>query len=331
MNDEFKTKKQLIEELSALRRQSAELKRLEIEQRQTTEALRESEEKYRSLVESAEDSMYLVDRRCLYLFMNKRHFARLGMDGDNIMGREYGEFHSPEETAEFSRQIKTVLKTGRSIRQEHKSCRDGRHFLRSLSPVRRSDDKIIAVAVISKDITELKRMEEKSHALSLTDELTGLYNRRGFFAMIEQQLKLCKRMRKGAFMLYMDLDNLKDINDTLGHKEGDNALIDAACILKNNYRESDIIARIGGDEFVVIPVGSVEDDIAKITGRLQKIVDHNNSKNTRHFKLSLSMGAAYYDPMNPCSADELLVRADNSMYEQKKQKRKSKPNIQKFP
>jgi diguanylate cyclase (GGDEF)-like protein/PAS domain S-box-containing protein len=325
MNDESKTKRQLIEELSALRRQSAELKRLEKKQRQASEALRGSEEKYRSLVESAEDSMYLVNDRCAYLFMNKKHIARLSLDGDFI-GRSYGDFHSPKETAEFARQIKTVLRTGRSIRQEHRSDRDGRHFLRSLSPVRRSDDAIIAVAVISKDITDLKQMEQRSHALSLTDELTGLYNRRGFFAMIEQQLKLCKRMRKGAFMLYIDVDNLKDINDTFGHSEGDNALIDAACILRNNYRESDIIARIGGDEFVVIPVGSDGDDIEKITGRLQKIVEHNIAKDTRCFKLSLSLGVAYYDPTNPCSADDLLIRADNSMYEQKKQRWKSKPN-----
>ena len=123
-------------------------------------------------------------------------------------------------------------------------------------------------------------------------------------------------------MLYVDLDNLKEINDSLGHGEGDVALTDAADILRNNYRESDIIARIGGDEFVVIPVGTEGDDIEKITGRLQKIVARHNETNTRKFKLSLSVGVALYSPSNPCSVDELLILGDRSMYKQKRNKQR---------
>ncbi len=324
MKDEDKTREQLIEDLADLRRQVMELKIFEREQKRAAEMLQESEEKYRSLVESTEDSIYLVDRKGTYRFMNKKHLSRMGMENERFYGRSYGEFHSPSETAEFMEQIETVFRTGKSIQHEHESQRDGIYFLRTLSPVRRAgSETIIAVTVISKDITDLKRMEEKLQTLSLTDELTGLYNRRGFFTLVDQQLKLCKRSKKGVFMLYADLDGLKEINDTLGHSEGDVALADAADILRNNYRESDIIARIGGDEFVVIPVGTEGADVEKITKRLERFVALHNERNMRKFNLSLSVGVAYYDPARPCSVDELLIQGDRSMYSQKKQRQKT--------
>jgi diguanylate cyclase (GGDEF)-like protein len=167
------------------------------------------------------------------------------------------------------------------------------------------------------------KMQEKIREMAITDELTGLYNRRGFFNLVEKLLQLCKRQKKGIFMLYTDLDNLKEINDTFGHKEGDKALTDITNILRKNYRESDIIARIGGDEFVVIPVANTGDNIEIITSRLQKSLEIHNAERDRSYKLSLSFGIAYYDPENPCSIDELLVQGDKLMYEQKRHKQKS--------
>jgi len=167
----------------------------------------------------------------------------------------------------------------------------------------------------------LVKVQEKQRVMSITDELTGIYNRRGFFTLAEQRLKLAKRQRRGIFMLYADVDGLKTINDNLGHQEGDMALIDTAKLLKATYRESDIVARIGGDEFVVIPVGSAGDDIEIITTRLQKNLDHHNATGNRDYALSISIGIACYDPENPCSIDELLATGDRIMYEHKKIKR----------
>jgi diguanylate cyclase (GGDEF)-like protein/PAS domain S-box-containing protein len=292
------------------------------EMNKAEEALQESEEKYRSLVESTEDSIYLVDRSYNCLFMNKKHISRLGLSDYEYFGRPFSDFHSPDETEWFIEKAKIVLNTGNSIIHEHKNLRDGRYFLLTLSPVKK-EEKIIAVTVVSKDITEYKEMEEALRALSLTDELTGLYNRRGFFTLTDQILKLARRQKKGIFMLYADIDNLKEINDTFGHKEGDIALIETADILKKNYRESDIIARIGGDEFVIIPIGTTGDNIDIITSRFQKSIEIYNSKNKREYNLSLSYGLAYYDPENPCSIDELLTQADKTMYEHKRYKKNS--------
>ena len=165
------------------------------------------------------------------------------------------------------------------------------------------------------------RMQEEMKSLLLRDELTGLYNRRGFFTLVEYLLRMAKRQDRGMFMLYADLDNLKQINDAYGHQEGDLALIEAANLLTKNYRESDIIARIGGDEFVVISAGTPGECIDTILKRLhQALAVYNAKRNRRPYALSISAGIAFYDPQNPCSIDELLAQGDRSMYGHKKQK-----------
>ena len=122
--------------------------------------LRESEEKYRSLVESSEDSIYLVDRNCNYIFLNNRHLDRLDVQSNQIIGKGYNTFHSPEESEDFAKRIKTVFKTGKPQSYEYRSQRDNRYFIRTLSPVTSPDREINAITVISKDITERKRSEE---------------------------------------------------------------------------------------------------------------------------------------------------------------------------
>lgn len=164
------------------------------------------------------------------------------------------------------------------------------------------------------------RLHEKLKEMSVTDELTGLYNRRGFFALAEHELKMASRMKRGIYLLFGDFDKLKKINDTFGHQEGDLALIRTADILRETFRESDIIARIGGDEFVVIPINADGNDVDIIIARLQKKLEVYNTKETGRCKLSLSIGITYYDPDHPCSIDELLGQADKSMYEQKNNK-----------
>jgi diguanylate cyclase (GGDEF)-like protein len=164
------------------------------------------------------------------------------------------------------------------------------------------------------------RKHESLYSLSVRDDLTGLYNRRGFFTLAEHLLKQAKRNMEGFFLIYADLDNLKGMNDTFGHQMGDWALIDVANILKGSFRDSDVIARLGGDEFVVMPIGKRGDNVDLIINRLQQAVDMDNVKSKRQYKLSISMGTAFFDSWAPCSIDELLFEADKSMYRQKKDK-----------
>jgi len=185
-----------------------------------------------------------------------------------------------------------------------------------------SDLKISKIK-LEEDISKRKEIEDELKTLSLTDELTGLYNRRGFFNLAEQQLKLAKRAKEKVYMLYLDIDRFKEINDTFGHNEGDEALKDIAMVLRDSYRESDVIGRIGGDEFVVFPIGTNYETIKIVVDRLLGKIDIHNKKSNKSYKLSISIGVANYDPKKPCSLDELLNQADKLMYSQKKNKKKS--------
>ena len=166
---------------------------------------------------------------------------------------------------------------------------------------------------------EKQRLVVELRKLSLSDDLTGLLNRRGFMRVAKHQLKVANRSKREMLLLYMDFDHLKQINDALSHRDGDRALIEVANLLKQTFRESDIIARIGGDEFVVLTIEAGKDSEEVLRHRLQEELDTHNAKGQQPFKLSISVGAAHYDPERPCSIEELLHRADTSMYEQKRQ------------
>ncbi|MCM2358320.1 MAG: GGDEF domain-containing response regulator [Geobacteraceae bacterium] len=170
---------------------------------------------------------------------------------------------------------------------------------------------------------ERHKMREALKGLSLIDELTGLYNRRGFLTLAVQQLKTADRLGQRMMLLFADMDGLKWINDNLGHAEGDLAVRETADIFRETFRESDIIARFGGDEFAVLVMETGGESEEAVTDRLTGNLETHNAWGDRSCPLSLSMGIAHYDPAAPCSIEELLEQADFLMYGQKKAKKKS--------
>jgi len=165
---------------------------------------------------------------------------------------------------------------------------------------------------------ERHRLLAELQRMSFVDDLTGLRNRRGFFALAEQQVKLADRTKNGFLLPLADLDGLKSINDAFGHREGDLTLIETASVLKETFRGSDIIARIGGDEFAVIAIEAGPDSAEILRDRLSKNLEASNAGGSRRYTLSISLGIATYDPKHPCTIDELLARADARLYEQKR-------------
>jgi diguanylate cyclase (GGDEF)-like protein len=153
--------------------------------------------------------------------------------------------------------------------------------------------------------------------LALTDELTGLYNRRGFEALAERQLKLERRSGGGLLLFFIDVDGLKAINDTYGHSTGDHVLKRTAEALKKTFRDSDILARLGGDEFAVLAVEASDDCEATMRARLQEYLNALNRHN-QQYRISLSAGAARFDRRCGGSLGDLMARADRAMYEQKR-------------
>ena len=155
--------------------------------------------------------------------------------------------------------------------------------------------------------------------LALTDDLTCLYNRRGFFAAAAQHLKLAQRNDQGALLLFCDVDNLKLINDRFGHREGDLALVRTADALEEAFRDSDVIARLGGDEFTVLAMAASSQNESVILRRLEKKLKKSNASESR-YELSLSVGMARFDPHHPVALGELMEKADQDMYEQKRKR-----------
>ncbi len=164
--------------------------------------------------------------------------------------------------------------------------------------------------------------------LALTDELTGLFNRRGFMALAERQLKLGRRSGRGTMLFVMDVDGLKQINDSFGHFEGDRALKRTAEVLEETFRDSDVVARLGGDEFAVLAIEASGHSEATIKTRL---FEHLKSISAEQscYEISLSLGVARFDPRNRTSIAELMAKADQAMYEQKR--RRSRPLLETEP
>lgn len=169
---------------------------------------------------------------------------------------------------------------------------------------------------------ELEQAYETLRSLSLTDDLTGLYNRRGFTILAEQQMKLVHRMDRNLVLLFLDMDGLKAVNDTLGHSTGDQALQEIAVVLKETFRDEDILARLGGDEFVILAMIAARDSADILIDHLQQTFQKHNQEESRRYTLSLSIGVAHYDPENPCSVTDLISRADHLMYQQKQAKKR---------
>ena len=172
--------------------------------------------------------------------------------------------------------------------------------------------------LIRQDMLEIRSSQMALRALTRLDELTGVYNRRGFMILAEHHLRAAERMQRGALLFFIDVDHMKDINDTHGHPAGDDALADVADILRQTFRSADIIGRMGGDEFAVMATAAPPASAEAIADRFrQKIRDHN-AKKIRPFELFLSFGIAEYDPASPCTVDDLLASADAKMYVHKR-------------
>jgi len=289
------------------------------------QVIKERERRYRTLFNGANDAILIIkDGR--YVDCNDLTLKMFGCTREQIIGKYPDEF-SPSlqpdgrSSLEEAREKIRLAMTGEPQFFEWKHRRqDGSLFDAevSLNSIPVNGDILIQAFV--RDITERKRLENEIKALSITDPLTGLYNRRGFLTLSEQQMKIADRKKQGLLLLFADLDEMKWINDNLGHEKGDDALIETASVLRQVFRQSDIIARIGGDEFAILAMGDKTLE-GVLIDRLQELIKERNSLNGRVYRLSLSVGAAWSDPQNPQTIDSLMSRADQAMYDEKRKKK----------
>jgi diguanylate cyclase (GGDEF)-like protein len=284
-----------------------------------------------ALVESLDDGILVEDEnRVVQLCSNRlREVMKLDPSGGSYIN---------QDGRELSRQMASICFIPEAFEESTENLIEKRISQRNeiifLADMRIAERDYVPLSVcgqpighlwVYQDVTQreqakdlLQRQADELRALSLVDELTGLYNRRGFLTMATQQLKLCDRSLRPALVAFVDLDGMKRINDELGHDFGDQALVETSSILRHCFRSSDLIARLGGDEFVALAIDAPQETCSTIEKRLYDRLAVINAEPNRAFELQFSVGMSPYDPARAEMIEEVLARADALMYEQKR-------------
>ena len=287
--------------------------------------LRASQRRYRLLFESSNDAVTLhgLDHQgepTRFVEVNDAACSRLGYTREELLGltpRAVDAALRPGQLREISARL---LREDRVIYESARKTRDGEIIPVEVSASLTEVDGEHMVLSIDRDISGRKKQERHLVKLSLQDELTGLLNRRGFFVMLPETAKRAKRSGIPVIVLYADLDGLKVINDTRGHARGDMALVAVADALRATFRETDIMARIGGDEFCVVAEAEIPADSSTLSERLDAALASAGAAIGEH--LAMSYGAVATGWQGLDDADELLTRADMLMYQTKRARRR---------
>lgn len=306
--------------------------------------LRKSEKRYRDLLEHLPVGVYRTTPEGRFIEANRMLAELLGFENhtDLFRHRVQDFYVNPRDRARHVHQLDQTAVLSAEFRLRR---RDGRIVhVRDFPRAVRENGKVLFYTGILVDITDQKKAElklrrvhrelEKSNsareeiiqrleAMSLMDDLTGLFNRRGFFAAAKEHISRSLRRKHKVFMIFLDLDNLKAINDSWGHQQGDLALSRFAGIVKKSLRKSDIKGRLGGDEFAVLACETPRVGVDVLIGRLKDQLNAYNLSRRHEFEISVSLGIAVYDPDDPRSVEELLARADKNMYLEKQQRQKA--------
>lgn len=285
------------------------------ERRQAESALRDSEARLRRITDNMLDIVSQIDIRGQLQYVSPSFTSVLGYDAAAVLGTSFFDLLHPADLAGVRTAIDEGRETGVVERLEFRIRHaDGRFmWVETVTkPLPDEEGQMAGFILAIRDITERRQAEEQLRYLSLHDSLTGLYNR----AYFEEEMR---RLEKGRFapigVIVGDVDGLKLVNDTLGHGAGDNLLVAAANCIKECFRESDVVARVGGDEFAVLLPNSDQQAVESARQRIRDAVARYNEANPR-LPLSISVGMAVSGE-GPINLDLVFKEADNNMYREK--------------
>lgn len=288
-------------------------------------AQRNSELLNQTIVELAPEAVVVTSLDGVIQTFNVQAEKMFGaITSERLSGASILEFVAREDTHLAEGQLLKLMFTAMPHCGEYRLLRlDGSMFWADVSAkmIPDADGKPNLILMLIRDIAARKQEEERLQSIAVSDDLTGLYNRRGLNLAARQEIKHATRNGQGLGLLFFDIDGLKNINDNFGHSQGDATLMIAASILRKSFRDSDIIARWGGDEFVVLALDVPEGCIDRLLDRFSDNVALYNSKEGIMFALSISVGLSYFDPRTPLDFDELVRRADAKMYSAKRRKK----------
>ena len=289
---------------------------------QTRKSIEGERDLLAAAIEAAEELLVILDDQGRILRVNHAFEMATGRRGGDLRGRGFLDaLPIPEARERFADGFRR-LQAGVALFafEDHWRKSDGDRLLAdgSLKAVRDSEGGLRSVIVAASDVTQQRATESELRAAALRDDLTGLYNRRGFALLAERRLMESRRSGAPQALVFADIDDFKAVNDAYGHDAGDRALILAARALTATFREADIVARIGGDEFAVVAdLGSADHDVAALTARLERQIARLLADSDLGFDLALTLGVSYSRSPRAISLDELLRRADEFMYQRK--------------
>ncbi len=291
--------------------------------------VQESEQRLRVLSEASFEGV-AITRHGVVLDTNEVFAEALGYAPYELIGVDGLSLFAPEDHAH----VRAMSAQSGVVYEAQMLRKDGSRFpaeVRGGHTTFRGESVRIAVV---RDITERRRREaelktqtELLRSMSLRDELTGLYNRRGFQEHAEQLLRTSTRTKEPVSLFFIDLNGMKAINDTLGHELGDRALTATGRLLQRVFREADVVARLGGDEFAVMAAQCGRGDVAHVVRRLEQQAQELNHSGSEQFQLSPRVGSAVFAPGSPLELSELLESADRSMYENKRAKKQAEARL----
>jgi diguanylate cyclase (GGDEF)-like protein/PAS domain S-box-containing protein len=297
------------------------------EHRKASQARENTNAELLQVLNCGAEGIRVVDRNFIIQRVNRTFTRMAGVPEEKLIGMpchvafENAVCHTPDCSLE------KILRGDRYVENEKALKRkDGKVFpcIVTAFPYYDTKGELIGIVEGFRDISQQKEMENMLKEMSITDELTGLLNRRGFFAVAEKHLLLVDRVEESLYLLYADLDNMKGINDSLGHDIGDQALVETADVLKSTFRKSDVvgIGRLGGDEFAVLMFSSFEPcGDHPVLDRLEQQIAERNEQPGRRYELAMSVGVVRYDPDKPCSVEQFLAQGDKAMYHCKNEKK----------
>lgn len=300
---------------------------MEMERRNSRQKLQESEEIFRVVFNSVQSAVILIDNHDMIRFFNPAAERIFGYTGEEVLGKSLHSLVVVEEMqAEARKALAEFWHTGQgpiigTSRELVARKKDGRIFPAEVFVARvRKNDAYWAVGAVL-DITDRKVKEEKLVMLATMDGLTGVFNRRHFLLLAEQEVARSKRYNKDIYFLMFDLDHFKEINDTFGHETGDRVLQNFASICTEGLRRADIFGRMGGEEFAALVVEAKEEEAFAVAERIRKnFASQSIDKDGTEKNLSVSIGVSRLDPATG-SLEAAYARADKALYEAKDQGR----------
>ncbi len=295
--------------------------------------LASNEKKFRELFDYGQSLISLHDLDGIMTKVNPALLSALGYSQDEVVGKSLRDFFPLEYHPQFADYLREIEDAGISqgyltLISKNGDRRAWRyHNILVAEPGRRP-----YVLGHAQDVTMLLAAEKALRNLSLTDDLTKLYNRRGFLTHAKQQIKLEKHSgtARGLNLLFADMDGLKKINDTYGHEAGSDAIIALANVFGSVMRSADLVARWGGDEFVILTIGSTDESAVMMVDRIKGRLAEHNKQSDLPYDISCSIGIATFDPRSSRSIESIIAEADESMYKDK-ELRKMAPRECFFP